>query len=306
MRTIDYAQALREAESAAALTAGSGRVADYIPALAEVDPDAFGMAVATVAGELYTVGDATTSFSIQSISKVFALAAVMSLDGDAIWKRVGREPSGTPFNSLVQLEAERGYPRNPMINAGALVVTDRLLELTGDAFGVIRELLRQEAVRPDLDSDPRMIRSEAENSHRNAAMAHLIASHDNLVNDVAAVLEHYTAQCAIEATCADIAVSAGFLARGGVLNSGESLLTASQTKRLNSVLLTCGNYDAAGEFAYRVGLPGKSGVGGGILAVIPGTATVCAWSPRLDRAGNSVAAVAALDAFTSVTGASVF
>ncbi|MFI5706432.1 glutaminase [Kribbella sp. NPDC051620] len=303
---IRYQEVLARSAEAASSVAGVGTVAHHIPALALVDADSFGMAVATVDGDIYTIGAAEEPFSIQSLSKLFALALVMSLDGEAIWERVGREPSGSPFNSLTQLEAENGRPRNPMINAGAIVVTDRLQELTGDASETVRRLICSQAGNAGLDTNPAVAASEAQHGHRNAALGHLIAGHGNLVHDVDTVLTHYYAQCAIEASCRDLVLASSFLARQGVRRDGGHLLSPRQAKRLNSVLLTCGTYDAAGDFAYRVGLPGKSGVGGGVLAIVPGHAAICAWSPRLDRAGNSVAGVAALDAFTTASGLSVF
>ena len=249
--------------AAAAATAGRGQVADYIPALASVDPDAFGMAMATFDGEIYGVGQVERPFSIQSVSKLFALALLLAEIGDRVWQGVGREPSGSPFNSLVQLESERGIPRNPFINAGALVVTDRLLSATGDAAGAVREFLRTESGNPKLDTDRVVARSEAEQGHRNAALAHFIASYGNLQNPVDWVLDHYYAHCAIEASCRDLALAGLFLSKHGLRADGRRLLGRTDAKRMNAVMLTCGTYDAAGEFAYRVGLPAKSGVGGG-------------------------------------------
>ncbi|MER7754134.1 glutaminase [Kitasatospora sp. NPDC097643] len=303
---LDWQQLLEAAEAAARATAGQGRVADYIPALAEADPEAFGMAVATVDGELYGVGDWERPFSIQSVSKLFTLALALAHGGDTVWRGVGREPSGNPFNSLVQLETEHGIPRNPFINAGALVVTDRLQSLTGDAAGAVRAFLRRESGNPGLDTDPAVAASEAAHGHRNAALAHFIASHGNLENPVETVLDHYYAHCAIAASCRDLVLAGSFLARYGLRTDGTRMMTRSEAKRVNAVLLTCGTYDAAGEFAFRVGLPGKSGVGGGVLAILPGRAAVCAWGPRLDQAGNSVAAVTALDTLTTLSGLSVF
>ncbi|WP_115789927.1 glutaminase [Arthrobacter silvisoli] len=286
---------------------GHGAAADYIPGLATVDTSQFGIAVATRGGEVYASGDAAVPFSIQSISKVFALALVLAGDGDSIWKRVFREPSGNPFNSLVQLEHEDGIPRNPFINAGALVVTDRLLTATdGSAAEAVRRFMRDESGNPGIESDAEVAASEARNSHRNASLAHFLASYGNLENTVEAVLDAYIAQCSIAMNCTDLALAARFLASNGRKADGTAFLSASQTKRINAVMLTCGTYDAAGEFAYRVGLPGKSGVGGGIIAVMPNNYTVCVWSPALDRSGNSVAGVAALDALTTRTGWSIF
>ncbi|WP_172382446.1 glutaminase [Streptomyces sp. MNP-20] len=285
---------------------GRGRPADYIPALASADPRRFGMAVAELDGTAYGVGDWQQPFSTQSITKVFTLALDLSLEGELLWEHVGREPSGNPFNSLVQLEYEHGIPRNPFINAGALVVTDRLQSLTGDAAGVLRDFLRAESGNDRLTFDEHVADSETEHGDRNAALAHFMASYGNITNAVPELLAQYFRQCSIEASCADLALAAGFLARHGIRADGSTLLTRSQAKQINAVMLTCGTYDAAGDFAHRVGLPGKSGVGGGIIAVVPGRCTLCVWSPGLDQRGNSVAGVAALDRFTTLTGLSVF
>ncbi|MEU7132328.1 glutaminase [Streptomyces sp. NPDC046261] len=303
---MDYQAVLEEVAAFARPLIGRGQVADYIPALAEVDTTRFGMAVADIDGGVYGVGDWERPFSVQSISKAFSLALVLAEGGDRIWDRVGTEPSGNPFNSLVQLEYEHGIPRNPFINAGALVVTDRLQTLTGDASTTMLEFLRAESGNPEVSFDPAVAKSESEHGDRNAALAHFMASYGNLDNPVPTVLEHYFWQCAIEMSCRDLALASGFLARHGLRADGTRLLPRREAKQINAVMLTCGTYDAAGDFAYRVGLPGKSGVGGGIVAVIPGRCTLCVWSPGLDSRGNSVAGVAALDHFTTLTGWSVF
>ncbi|GHG57019.1 glutaminase [Streptomyces griseocarneus] len=303
---MDYQAVLEEVAAFARPLVGRGQVADYIPALAEVDVAQFGMAVADVDGGVYGVGDWERSFSVQSISKAFGLALVLAEGGDRIWERVGTEPSGNPFNSLVQLEYEHGIPRNPFINAGALVVTDRLQTLTGDASTTMLEFLRAESGNPGVSFDASVAKSESEHGDRNAALAHFMASYGNLDNPVPTVLEHYFWQCSIEMSCRDLALASGFLARHGLRTDGSRLLPRREAKQINAVMLTCGTYDAAGDFAYRVGLPGKSGVGGGIVAVIPGRCTLCVWSPGLDARGNSVAGVAALDHFTTLTGWSVF
>ncbi len=306
MTPVDYQGLLHEVMAEALRGPGRGRVADYIPALAVADPTAFGMAIATVDGEVYGAGDWEQPFSIQSVSKLFSLALALAEGGEQLWQGVGREPSGNPYNSLVQLESENGIPRNPFINAGAIVVTDRLLELTGDAGTAVRDFLRAESRNEALDIDESVAVSEALHGHRNAALAHFIASYGNLRNPVESVLPHYYAHCALAASCRDMALAGLFLARHGIRADGSRLLTRSEAKRVNAVLLTCGTYDAAGQFAFRVGLPGKSGVGGGILAVLPGHGAVCVWSPPLDATGNSVLGVAALDALTTATGWSVF
>lgn len=295
----------RIAEEITGLT-DRGRPADYIPALASADPRRFGMAVAELDGTVYGVGEWQQPFSTQSVTKVFTLALALARKGDPLWDHVGREPSGNPFNSLVQLEYENGIPRNPFINAGALVVTDQLHRMTGDASGVLLDFLRAESGNHDLDFDRDVAASETAHGDRNAALAHFMASYDNIANPVPTLLREYFRQCSVEASCADLALATGFLARHGIRADGSRLLTRSQAKQVNAVMLTCGTYDAAGDFAYRVGLPGKSGVGGAIIAVVPGRCTLCVWSPGLDERGNSVAGVAALDRFTTITGLSVF
>ncbi|GGT31456.1 glutaminase [Streptomyces purpureus] len=303
---MDYQSVLERIAQDVAPLIGSGTPAAYIPALADVDPRQFGMALADLDGTVYGVGDWQVPFSTQSITKVFALALALAEGGDSVWDRVGREPSGNPFNSLVQLEYENGIPRNPFINAGALVVTDRLQTLTGDASSELLTFLQQESGNPDVGFDAEVAASEHDHGDRNAAVAHFMASYGNIDNPVPALLDHYFWQCSIEMSCADLALAARFLSRHGLRADGSRLLTRSEAKQINAVMLTCGTYDAAGEFAYRVGLPGKSGVGGGIVAVVPGTCTLAVWSPGLDARGNSVAGVAALDRFTTLTGLSVF
>ena len=285
---------------------GRGQVATHIPALGTVDPNQFGMAVADLDGNVTGVGAFDVPFSLQSVTKAFALALVIASDGGNLWSRVGREPSGSAYNSLVQLEHENGIPRNPFINAGALVTTDRLLSLTGDARGAVLEFLQKESGNPLVDFDLGVAGSELDHGARNAALGYFMASHGNMENPVPDVLEHYFWQCSIRASCQDLALAGGFLARRGVRADGSRLITGNDAKRINAIMLTCGTYDAAGDFAYRVGLPGKSGVGGGILAIVPGRCAVCVWSPGLDARGNSVAGVAALDRFTTLTGLSVF
>ncbi|CAL9624417.1 Thermolabile glutaminase [Streptomyces sp. enrichment culture] len=283
-----------------------GRPAGYIPALAACDPGRFGMAVAEPDGTVYGVGEWRTPFSAQSVTKVFTLALDLAREGDALWEHVGREPSGNPFNSLVQLEYEGGIPRNPFINAGALVVTDRLHTRTGDAAAELLTFLRTESGNPGLAFDLDVAASEDAHGDRNAALAHFMASYGNIATPVPVLLDQYFRQCSVAASCADLALATGFLARHGVRADGSRLLSRSQAKQVNAVMLTCGTYDAAGDFAYRVGLPGKSGVGGGIIAVVPGRCTLCVWGPGLDERGNSVSGVAALDRFTTLTGLSVF
>jgi glutaminase len=285
----------------------AGRVANYIPELAKVPAERFGMAIVTLDGEVFSVGDAQQRFSIQSISKLFACTLAFQLLGDTLWQRVGREPSGTAFNSLVQLETERGLPRNPFINAGALVVTDILCRRFVRAETALVQFVRRLSGVSDIDYDARVAESELRHAERNRAMAHFIASFGNLSMPPEAVVDAYCRQCAIEMNCIELARAALFLANGGIAPAaGKRIVDASSAKRLSALMLTCGTYDAAGDFVYRVGLPAKSGVGGGIVAVLPREMAVCVWSPGLDANGNSLAGTLALEWLTTLTRRSIF
>ncbi|GJL60794.1 MAG: glutaminase [Nitrospirales bacterium] len=284
-----------------------GDVATYIPQLASVSPQKFGMAVQTVGGEMFQVGEAFEPFSIQSISKVFTLTLGFPFEGDKIWTRVGLEPSGSAFNSLVQLEYEHGIPRNPFINAGALVISDILLSHLQDAQTSFLDYVRQRANNSAVQDDPHVARSERQSGFRNAALANFLKSFTNLTNEVEEVLEFYYFHCSLSMSCVDLAKAFLFLANKGLcLWTNQPVLTQSQTKRVNALMLTCGTYDAAGDFAFNVGLPGKSGVGGGIVGVIPNRLTVAVWSPGLNKKGNSFAGQYALELFTTKTGVSIF
>ncbi len=304
---MDYQPTLERIHAALKPIIGEGKVASYIPELANVAPDQFGMAVVDFAGNVYAVGDATKRFSIQSISKLFALTLAFQREGDSLWTRVGREPSGSPFNSLVQLEAEHGIPRNPFINAGALVVTDMLVSRSVNAAQSLVDFVRKVSGVADITYNTKVAQSEISTSSRNAAMAHFMKSFGNLHNKVGEVLHAYCHHCAIEMSCVELARAACFLANHGVNPwSGEAVIDPSSAKRLSSLMLTCGTYDAAGDFAFRVGLPAKSGVGGGIVAILPGQCGICVWSPALEDSGNSHAGSLALEMFTSLTKLSIF
>ncbi len=286
---------------------GQGKVADYIPALAEVPGQRLAIAVMGVDGSLYTAGDAREAFSIQSISKVFSLVQAIQHSGEEIWQRLGHEPSGQPFNSLVQLEFERGRPRNPFINAGALVICDINQSRFAAPALSMRDLARRLAGNPLLVSDAKVAESEYQHRARNAAAAYLMQAFGNFHNEVETVLRSYFHHCALAMSCVDLARAFGFLANQGLCpRSGEQILTPRQTQQVNAIMATSGLYDEAGNFAYRVGLPGKSGVGGGIVAVVPGRFSVCVWSPELNAAGNSLAGMAALESLSERIGWSVF
>jgi glutaminase len=304
---MDYQAILQQIQHDVTPLLGKGRVADYIPELAKVDPCRFGMAIVTLRGEVFSVGDAAMPFSIQSISKLFACTLAFQLQGDALWQRVGREPSGNAFNSLVQLEHEDGIPRNPFINAGALVVSDVLCRRFVQAETALVQFMRRLTGNPDIDYNPHVAESELAHSDRNRAMAHFMKSFGNFWMPVDTVIDVYCRQCAIEMNCIDLAKAVLFLATGGVVpHSGERVVGPSPAKRLSALMLTCGTYDAAGDFVYRVGLPAKSGVGGGIVAVLPGEMGICVWSPGLDANGNSFAGMQALEWLTTLSGRSIF
>jgi glutaminase len=293
---------------------GQGKVASYIPALAQVAPRQFGMAVALVDGHCVSAGSAQTQFSIQSISKLFTFVLALKLVGDDVWQRVGREPSGAAFNSMVQLETEKGIPRNPFINAGALVITDMLTTRFAHLDIALLGALRRLSDSPDLNWDMQTAKSERDTAHRNMAMAYFMKSYGNFVNPPELVLDNYCRQCAIEMSCSQLAQATMFLANDGLditaqgapagqgsAVDGEQFLNADAARRVNALLLTCGAYDAAGDFAYRIGLPVKTGVGGGIVAIVPGVGTVAVWGPELDAKGNSVLGAYALERLVQMT-----
>lgn len=284
-----------------------GELPKYIPQLARVNKMQFGIALITLDGQEAFAGSADVPFSIQSISKLFALMLALERVGDDVWTRVGKEPSGMPFNELVQVDQEAGATRNPFINAGALVITDVLCSSFAQPEIALLQSLRRSAGDERVDIDQAVMRSERESCHRNAAIAHLLKSYGRIDNPVDLVLDTYCRQCALTMTCRQIARSALPLAVNGGLFSDTTQAGLSTTQRhsVNALMLTCGTYNAAGDFAARIGLPLKSGVGGGIVAVIPGIGTVCAWAPGLDSAGNSLAAGRALELFAQQTGLSV-
>ncbi|EJX00470.1 glutaminase [gut metagenome] len=284
-----------------------GKQADYIPALAEVNPDQFGICLHTVDQRLFSLGQADTPFSIQSISKVFSLAFALSIVGDSLWKRVGMEPSGTAFNSLVQLEVEHGIPRNPFINAGALVVADVLLSQLCFPADEFLTFVRHLCNNPHIDYNERVARSERANGYLNAAIVNLLKYHHNIDGDVEEVLNFYFHLCSVEMSCIDL--SHAFLAFADhrkPFHYGSVRLSDSQVKRINAIMQTCGFYDESGEFSFLVGLPGKSGVGGGIGAICPNRYSVAVWSPRLNAKGNSVMGIKALELLTTKTEHSIF
>lgn len=302
---MDLAAILQGIGAEMAAAPDRGRVADYIPELARVSADHFAMAICTADGQTLTTGEADTPFSIQSVSKVFTLAIALGRLGDQLWARVGREPSGLAFNSMVQLEHEAGIPRNPFINAGALVVTDAILA-GHEPRAVLGELLRflREAAGDDaIHINKAVAASEQANGHRNLALAHFMAAHGNLVNPPERTCGTYFHQCAIEMSARQLARAGRFLMNAPGL---PRMVSPARLRRINALMLTCGHYDGSGDFAYRVGLPGKSGVGGGILVIAPGRASIAVWSPGLNAQGNSQLGTLAVERLARATGWSVF
>lgn len=306
---MHWPQILTDVHADVTPSLGKGRVADYIPALAEADPSAFALSVATLDGEQYGTGATDAAFSIQSISKVFTLAMALELEGTALWSRVGREPSGSPFNSIVQLENEGGVPRNPLINAGALVVTDAIVSHCGEEAAIDRllRMLRGLSHSERVHVDQRVAASERTWGDRNRGLAYFMRSFGVIENDATEVLDTYFQQCSVAMTTSELARAGLFLASGGVdPTTGDRITTHARVSRLNALMLTCGHYDMSGDFAFRVGLPGKSGVGGGILAVAPGIGAIAVWSPGLNASGNSLAGTLALERLSVRAGLNLF
>jgi glutaminase len=306
---IDLAGLIEEITADAAHAVDRGKVADYIPSLGGVDPKHFGIAIVTADGTVHKGGDADVSFSIQSVSKVFALTLALGKIGETLWRRVGVEPSGSAFNSVVQLEAEKGIPRNPFINAGAIVVSDVVLggseprEAIGDILRFVRFLSGDESVF--IDSE--VASSEEQTGFRNAALANYMRSFNNMEHDVGDALRVYFHQCAIAMNCTQLALAGRFLMLDGRHpDTGRAVVSAVRARRIMALMLTCGHYDGSGEFAFRVGIPGKSGVGGGILAIVPGKASIAVWSPGLNKRGNSHLGSEALERLAAATNWSVF
>lgn len=296
------------AEEMAART-DRGEVADYIPQLRKIDPDRFGIAVALNNGRVITAGDADEAFSIQSISKMFTLTLALGKVGDALWRRVGREPSGNPFNSIVQLEHELGIPRNPFINAGAIVVTDVLLagHQPREALGEILRFIQFLADDDGIAIDREVAASERATGYRNFALANYMRAFGNLQHEPELALGAYFHHCAIAMSCRQLALSAQFLAHEGRNPAtGHSVVSAERARRILALMLTCGHYDGSGDFAFRVGIPGKSGVGGGIIGIVPGVASIAVWSPGLNENGNSRLGSIALEKLTKAMNWSVF
>ncbi|MEA3370588.1 MAG: glutaminase [Campylobacterota bacterium] len=307
---MDYQSILEEISQEVSSLLNEGKVADYIPALASVNPEQFAMSITLFDGRQYSVGSSDTAFSIQSISKVFTFTLALKFYGSAMYERIGHEPSGNPFNSLVQLEYENGKPRNPFINAGAIRVTDTLVSHYGSdeaAYREVLEFIKSIADDKSIDVNSVVAKSEMEHGYRNISLANLMKSFNNFDNEVDEVVDVYFRHCSIEMSTKMLSRAMLYLANHGVdpVND-KAYITPAQAKRINAIMLTCGHYDASGDFAYNVGLPGKSGVGGGIVAIVPKIMGISVWSPGLNAQGNSLVGTKALELFTDKTGLSIF
>lgn len=305
---MDFQKILEEIEVEIKPFLKEGKLPDYIPSLKNVDENSFAMSVVTINGDEYHIGETKKNFSIQSISKVFSFTMALENYSKDLYKRVGHEPSGDPFNSLVQLEYENGIPRNPFINAGAIVTTDALISKYGEnTFDKILEFIKKVSDYKTISFSHEIYKSELQNGFRNFALINMMKSYNNIKNPIDDVIETYFKQCSILMTTKQLAHSMLFLANHGVHPfTNEKIINESKAKRINSLMLTCGHYDASGDFAYKVGLPGKSGVGGGIVAIVPKKMAICVYSPRLNIQGNSLIGTKALELFTTKTGLSIF
>ena len=283
----------------------TGVLANYIPELAEVDPERLGASIAMVDGELYASGDTDSLFTIQSISKPFVYALALADRGfERVLDKVGVEPSGEPFNEI-SLEDSSGRPLNPMINAGA-ITTHSLVgtETMNRAERMERVISGLSAFAGrSLDVDEAVYSSEIEHAHRNLAIAHMLRSHDILTENPTGVVEGYTRQCSLLVTVQDLAMMAATLANYGIQPvTGEQVVPKTVVRQVLSVMFTCGMYNAAGDWATQVGIPAKSGVGGGIIGAVPGQLGLATFSPRLDVHGNSVRGVSLFERFSSDMG----
>ena len=304
---MDYNNILFKINNSLEKLKKQGEVASYIPELSKVDPNKFGVHITTINNQHFNIGDSNEKFSIQSIAKVLSLTLAYKVSGEKIWKRLGVEPSGTAFNSLIQLEYNNGIPRNPLINAGAIVICDILVSYFKDPKTEFLNFLREISGNPTLDFCARIAESEKQTGYKNVALINLMKSFNNIKNDIDVVMDFYYNLCSIEMTCKELSRTFLFLTTDGIDPiSNKKIISESKSKRINAIMQLCGFYDEAGEFAFKVGLPGKSGVGGGIVAIHPNKYSIAVWSPRLNKKGNSKKGMKFLEQFTTKTQLSIF
>ena len=304
---VNYQEVINKIYQDVCSEGNNGHVANYIPELSKVDPNQFGVCLKMVGKKEIGIGDWKTKFSIQSIAKVLSLSLAYKIIGDDIWERVGVEPSGNPFNSLIQLETDNGIPRNPLINAGAMVICDLLISHTKNAPLEFLDFIRKICSNNKVKYSQAIANSEKSVGYRNIALCNFIKSFGNIKNDPNVVLDFYFQMCSIEMTCQELTRTFMFLTDENFISPNkEQVLNVEQAKRINAIMQTCGFYDESGEFSFKVGLPGKSGVGGGIIAIHPAEYTIAVWSPKLNEKGNSSRGMKFLESFTSITNSTIF
>ncbi len=284
-----------------------GKLASYIPELATIDADKFGVHISTTSNLKYGLGDYKEKFSIQSMAKVLSLCLAYKIFDGNIWERLDVEPSGTAFNSLVQLESDNGIPRNPFINAGAMVICDILISNLKNPKEDLLAFIKSLSANNDISYSAKIAASEKSVGYRNVALCNFIKSLGNIKNDPNEVLDFYFDLCSLELSCEHLSDLFLFLANNGKApHNKKQILTKTESKRINALMQTCGFYDESGEFAFKVGLAGKSGVGGGIIAILPNEYSIVVWSPRLNEKGNSYKGMNFLERFTTMTEESIF
>lgn len=303
---MNYKEILEDVYQKIDAIKNTGELATYIPDLATIDSEKFGVHISTVSNINFGLGDFQEKFSIQSIAKVLSLCLAYKHHGESIWNRLGVEPSGNSFNSLVQLESDNGIPRNPFINAGAIVITDILISTLKNPKEDLLNFIKSLSENKDIEYSPRIAASEKSIGYRNVALCNFIKSYGNIHNSPEEVLDLYFDLCSLEFSCEQLSELFLFLANNGKTKNGEQILTKSQSKRINALMQTCGFYDESGEFAFKVGLAGKSGVGGGIIAIHPNQYAVAVWSPKLNKKGNSYRGMRFLEEFTTQSEQSIF
>ncbi|MCF2873186.1 MULTISPECIES: glutaminase [unclassified Tenacibaculum] len=303
---MDFTEVIKEVYKKTSNIENKGELATYIPQLAKVDSKKFGIHISALDNLSFGIGDYSEKFSIQSISKVLSLSLAYRTLGEDIWNRLGVEPSGNAFNSLVQLETDNGIPRNPFINAGAIVISDILLSILDNPKNDFLDFVRNISNNPKLNYSSKIATSEKEVGFRNIALCNFIKSFGNIKNNPDDVLDFYFDLCSLEMNCKELSEVFLFLANEGKTTTNSQILTKSQSKRINALMQTCGFYDESGEFSFKVGLPGKSGVGGGIIAVHPGKYSIAVWSPKLNTKGNSYKGMKFLEEFTTKSELSIF
>lgn len=304
---MDYKAIIEDIYLNVKATTNEGQIARYIPELANVSSEKFGVHISSIDAFEFGMGDYQEKFSIQSIAKVLALSMALRMLGEELWDRIGVEPSGTSFDSLSLLEAYLGIPRNPFNNSGAMVICDILITKLEHPEEEFLAFCRDVSGIEDLDYSEKIAASEKSVGYRNIAVCNFIKSYGTIDNSPEKVLDFYFKICSLEMSCQQLSRTFLYLANDEFRTVGKMhVLNMSQAKRINAIMQTCGFYDESGEFAFKVGLPGKSGVGGGIIAVHPDKYCIAVWSPILNEKGNSYRGMKFLEAFTTKTQSSIF